>query len=243
MYCLQDAEFVDTKTSGSTFSFKSVGTACPHCGRSSWFEFDSHVSRDDINKAPRSVNCPGCRQVVRFFVISLPRTNETGWLWADPSPKTEHLHRGDIAAALGAIDPALKEAYDEATMTLASGHASSATIQARRTLEGLVKHLLHDINGQIPLRRPLDQLIRTLSEHLDLATPLTDTAHAVREGGNLGAHYDAEITASKELASKTVDLLEAIADYLLVLPRKVGDLRALLEREPTQESTNSDTSQ
>lgn len=235
MYCVQDAELADTKKSGATLSFKKLGTTCPHCGRSAWFDFQSHVTRDDVNKAPRSVNCPGCRQVVRFFVISPPQPNQTGWLWAHPSPKTEHVHRGDIAVALGNMDPVLREAYDEATTTLASGHASSATIQARRTLEGLVKHLLQDVNQEVKPRSPLDQLIRTLSQHLDLAKPLTDTAHAVREGGNLGAHYDAEITASKELASKTVDLLEAIADYLLVLPGKVEELRTLLENEPTSE--------
>jgi hypothetical protein len=67
---------------------------------------------------------------------------------------------------------------------------------------------------------------------------LTDTAHAVRQGGNLGAHYDVETVASKELASKTVDLLEAIADYLLVLPSKVEDLRALLERDPVTEASD-----
>jgi HEPN domain-containing protein len=152
------------------------------------------------------------------------------------------MHRGDIAGALGNIDPALKEAYDEATTTLASGHASSATIQARRTLEGLVKHLLQDLEGNTQLRRPLDQLIRTLSESLDLAKPLTDTAHAVRAGGNLGAHYDAETVASKELASKTIDLLEAIADYLLVLPSKVEDLRALLERDPAGKASGDSAS-
>lgn len=234
MYCVQDAQFGDTSASGSTFRFKKLGTTCPHCGRSAWFDFQSEVGRDDINKAPRGVNCPGCSQVVRFFVISRSIANKTGWLWADPSPETEHLHRGDIGAALAGIDPALKEAYDEATTTLASGHASSATIQARRTLEGLVKHLLQDREPKAQIHGPLDKLIRDLSNSLDLAKPLTDTAHAVRQGGNLGAHYDARTVASKELASKTIDLLEPIADYLLVLPEKVEALRQLLEQAPNE---------
>jgi hypothetical protein len=213
-----------------------LGTTCPHCTRAVWFEFDPYLGTDDVNKGPRMVNCPGCRGAVSFYVISPPHSSQVGWLWAHPSPKTEHIHRGEIAAALGQMHPALREAYDEATATLASGHASSATIQARRTLEGLVKHLLEDADHKVTKRAALDQLIRTLANHLDLTKPLTDTAHAVREGGNVGAHYDAQITASKELAAKTVNLVEAIADYLLVLPKKVEELRALLEHEPTKDS-------
>lgn len=144
------------------------------------------------------------------------------------------MRRGEIASALASIDPALREAYDEATTTLTDGHASSATIQARRTLEGLVKHLLQDVGQEASLRAPLNQLIKTLAKHLDLAKPLTDTAHAVREGGNLGAHYDVRTTATPDLARKTVELIEAIADYLLVLPQKVEELRALLEQDPPE---------
>lgn len=234
MYCVQDAEFAETRISGRALAFKRLGTACPHCGRSAWFDFDPIVGSGDVNQAPRSVNCPGCKGVVRFFILSAPVAHTTSWLWADPSPATEHMHRGDIAAALSRIDPALREAYDEATTTLASGHASSATIQARRTLEGLVKHLLQAADSKVEIRGPLDRLIRDLTTSLDLAKPLTDTAHAVRQGGNLGAHYDARTIATKELANKTIDLFEAIADYLLVLPEKVEALRGLLERDPDE---------
>lgn len=232
MYAIQDAKFVGAKSSGSNFSFERLGTTCPHCGRSAWFDFDPPVDGHDVNKGPRAVRCPGCRKAVRFFTISPPHASKAGWLWADPSPGADHIHRGEIASALGNLHPALREAYDEAATTLAGGHASSATIQARRTLEGLVKHLLEDADQNVPNHPALGNLIRQLPTHIDLAKPLTDTAQAVREGGNLGAHYDTQVTATTELAGKTVNLVEAIVDYLLVLPKKVEELRALLGREP-----------
>lgn len=158
-----------------------------------------------------------------------PKPRQQGWLWAHPSPAGDHRHRGDVADALGNISEALREAYTEATSTLAGRHWSSSANQARRTLEGLVKHLLEDHGYAMPDRPVLAHLLAALPKHVDLGKPLTDTAEAVKDGGNLASHYDALTTATPDLAVRMVELVEAMVDYLLVLPDMVDRLRTVLE--------------
>jgi HEPN domain-containing protein len=233
----------EVQEKGGRISIGQVGVECPGCGRNAWFDFgDKPLAQGDVRQAPRSMKCPGCNAAVFFYTLEKPTKQASGWLWLHPSPRHVHSSRGDVANALETVAATLRQAYLDAAAVLADGRASAAATEARRTLEGLVKHLLVDAGQELPDRPILAQLIKQLAEHVDLATPLTDTAHAVRDGGNLGAHYDAERSASPELAAETLQLVEAVVDYLVILPGRVKRLRELMDETALEEPDDQDGS-
>lgn len=220
-----------TSRSGGEFRIHELGMACPKCGVSGWFDFNEEaLSRQDVREAPRTKKCAACKSSLYFYLLAQP-AHDPGWLWVHPSPDHAHTPRGDVAAALARVHEALGQAYEGAASVLASGHASPAATEARRTLEGLVKHLLEDAGFELPPRPVLAQLLDKLTEHVDLAKPITETAEAVREGGNLGAHYDTKSMATPAMAREALGLVEAFVDYILILPSRVERLRRLLDEE------------
>lgn len=145
------------------------------------------------------------------------------------SPDYDHAPRGDVAECLAEVHEALGQAYEGAAAVLAGGHASPAATEARRTLEGLVKHLLERHGYELFNKTSLPPLLRELPQHVDLTQPLTETAEAVKDGGKLGAHYDMRVKATSARAREALQLVEALVDYLLILPKRVEALREHLE--------------
>lgn len=215
---------------GGVWSIPAWGTACPHCGQGAWFEFDPPLTNQDAHDAPPTETCP-CGGAIWFCVIKPPQRDAGGWLYIDPPVPTAAEHRHEVTEALGALAPALGEAYDEAVGALVAGLPSAAVTEARRTLDGLVKVLLQRAGEVLPDQPVLTHLLRQLPEKIDLSRPLQESALAIRDGGNLGAHFDMQATATPELAQESVRLVEALVDYLLLLPERVSRLRRLLEGE------------
>lgn len=97
---------------------------------------------------------------------------------------------------------------------------------ARRTLEGIFKYLVAQERRNAPLAR----LIEHVKEDKDLAAPLTSLSHAIRDGGNLGAHFDMEKEPNETLARQMVELLDYLISYLYVLPEEIKKLEQSLGR-------------
>lgn len=217
------------------WTIPTLGTTCPHCGHGAWFESDPPLTKADLHSAPRSERCP-CGGAIWFYVIKPPQRDSGGWLFIDPPAPASSEHRVEVSEALESLAPALGEAYEEAIGTLLSGFPSAAVTEARRTLDGLVKHLLQDAGHALPDQPVLTHLLRELPEKIDLGRPLQESALAIRDGGNLGAHFDMKAKASPDLAQEAVKLVEALVDYLLLLPERVSRLRRLLEGEAVETS-------
>ena len=58
-----------------------------------------------------------------------------------------------------------------------------------------------------------------------VAAPIMSLADALREGGNLGAHFDLEREPTKEVAEEMLDLLDDFIEYLFLLPHKIEELK------------------
>ena len=104
---------------------------------------------------------------------------------------------------------------------------TATAVCCRRTLEGLFKYLLNTPNSQ----KPLAKLIEDAPAQLDLAKPLTNLSHAIRTGGNLGAHFSLDKEPSKEMAKSMVELLDYIISYLYVLPEEIEKLDKTLAED------------
>lgn len=214
--------------SGAEWSIPTLGTACTHCGQGTWFRFDPPLTKKDVHGEPRTGRCP-CGGALWFYVVKPPQRDNTGWLYVDPPAPAAAEHRQEVSDALATLSPTLGEAYEEAVGTLLAGFPSAAVTESRRTLDGLVKHLLQRVGYPLPEQPVLTHLLQAMPDHLDLGRPLQESALAIRDGGNLGAHFDMKVKASPELAEEAVKLVEALVDYLLLLPERVSRLRDLLE--------------
>lgn len=71
---------------------------------------------------------------------------------------------------------------------------------------------------------PLYKLIETATQQTDLAAPLRSLSHAIRSGGNLGAHFDMEREPDEAVARQIVELLSYLISYLYVLPARIQQL-------------------
>ncbi|WP_423814300.1 DUF4145 domain-containing protein [Pseudomonas viridiflava] len=103
----------------------------------------------------------------------------------------------------------------------------ATAVGARRTLEGIFKYRVEASNRS----KTLYQLIDLVKSSSDLAAPLETLSHAIRSGGNLGAHFDDENEPTEEMAGKMVELLDYLVSYLYVLPSKITDLERSLGKE------------
>ncbi len=124
------------------------------------------------------------------------------------------------------IPEALQNAFVSTIDAYNSRNYAATAVCARRTLEGIFKYLVSEDQRNAPLAR----LIERVTEDMDLAAPLTSLSHAIRDGGNLGAHFDMEKEPDQVLAKHMVELLDYLISYLYVLPNEIQNLEESLGR-------------
>jgi hypothetical protein len=125
----------------------------------------------------------------------------------------------------------LQRSYESAVLALAAENYVATAVCSRRTLEGIFKYALPSDKQNLPLAKAIE----AVNESTDLSAPLRLLAHAIRQGGNLGAHFDAEREPTAELAQQMVDLLEYLIEFLYSLPRQITDLEEQLSSSPPAE--------
>ena len=72
--------------------------------------------------------------------------------------------------------------------------------------------------------------ITQVAENVDLAEPIRNLANVLRQGGNLGAHFDMEKEPDKRMALQMLSLLENLIEFLHVLPHEIRSLEHFLDR-------------
>jgi hypothetical protein len=130
----------------------------------------------------------------------------------------------------------LQNAVTSTIQSLNSKNFVATAVCARRSLEGLFKYLVAD-----PQKRsqPLAKLIEQGTQDADLVRPLTTLSHAIRDGGNLGAHFDLEAEPTEEIARQMVKLLDYLISYLYELPKEIEALEQSLSRiKPNSRNTS-----
>lgn len=122
------------------------------------------------------------------------------------------------------IPEALQKAFVSTIDAFNSRNYAATAVCARRTLEGIFKYLVTEEKRKAPLVK----LIEHVKNEIDLAAPLTSLSHAIRDGGNLGAHFDMETEPDEALARHMVELLDYLISYLYVLPKEIKKLEQSL---------------
>ncbi|MBI6798620.1 DUF4145 domain-containing protein [Pseudomonas syringae] len=210
-------------------SASSVSTTCPFCLEKVIFSLNSFMEDANRDWVSASAICPGCGRTVSFLTAASPSGPD------GEKPEDTHEFFMFPGASSGYAYPVLPETVPASlqrslTSTIDSLNAKNfpaTAVGARRTLEGIFKYRVDSSDRT----KNLYQLIDLVKNSNDLAAPLETLSHAIRSGGNLGAHFDDENEPTEAMAGKMVELLDYLISYLYVLPSKITDLEKSLGKE------------
>jgi hypothetical protein len=206
---------------------RAISAVCPGCNAMVLFTLESHHYDEVRDTFASSAACPSCGAKSHFWTIA-PTNRDTknalyhGTVFMHPTAPDYHeaLRFGED------VPEPLVRAYHSTVDAYNFRNFTATAVCCRRTLEGLFKYLLPEDKRGFNLARAIE----TARETLDLAKPLSSLFHAIRHGGNLGAHFDIDKEPTKRIAQFMVELLEYIISYLYVLPREIEKLdRSLSE--------------
>ncbi len=177
---------------------------CPSCGESGVFSTMHPTPSPPAKTTVCIAHCPGCNFRIRVVNIE----DDDGLLvFVHPEPSTR-LPLGERITAIEAVD----RAYHSAVNAYNSGLWPSCAVACRRTLEGIIKVRSDESDGTLFAR------LQSFFENEDLSEPLIHLTGRIREGGNLGAHFDLEKEPTEEVARMMLDLIEYFLEFLFILP-------------------------
>jgi hypothetical protein len=213
----------------------SLGTACPKCGQKVVFTLaDWNVDKIRQTLAA-SADCPSCKERAHFWTIRSPqghKVNPEGIFMYPPAKAffaARHFQPD--------VPEPLRRAFVSTIDAFNTRNYTATAVSARRTLEGIFKYRVPDDKR----KQSLFQLIKHVEVNVNLAEPLTALSHAIRDGGNLGAHFDMEREPDEKLARQMVELLDYLISYLYELPMQIKVLeQQLAKTEPQAPQTADD---
>lgn len=207
---------------GNIVTPQSFSTWCPHCNEKVIFTCVNHQLDTHRGCVASSANCPGCSKLVGVWSLG---TNgpDSAEVYIHPNSGAPHEPK-DVARS---ISEPLYRSYTSTIDAYNSGNYVATAVCCRRTLEGLFQ-------GLLPEGKRVNNLAKAISEVADtvnLAEPIRNLANVLRQGGNLGAHFDMEKEPDEKMALQMLTLLENLIDFLHVLPREISVLEQHLDRE------------
>lgn len=231
---MQDINLVQVRgwmrVSGDAVIPSVISQKCPHCMELALFTIGNHMRSDSTFSFSLSSVCPACSKAVAFWSI-YPEGRFSG------RPEKICMYPGlpvlVILQDLPDLVPLpLANAYKSAVKSFDTQNYVATAVLARRTLEGIFKYLLPEERR----KQNLFKLIDETKSSVDLSAPLTTLSHAIRDGGNLGAHFDETHEPTKEMASSMIELLSYLISYLYILPSQIKELENILESSPPDKS-------
>jgi hypothetical protein len=118
----------------------------------------------------------------------------------------------------------LLRAYSSAISVYNVQEWVGASVLCRRLLEGIMIALI----PKDKRKGSLYQQLQDLPNYRDLQAPIMTLANSIREGGNLGAHFDLEKEPDKETVTLMLDLLDYLIEYLFILPERINILNGTI---------------
>lgn len=118
----------------------------------------------------------------------------------------------------------IKAAIRDAEDAFRAGLFSPALTSAGRALEGLLKYLAKS-EGRSNLNKLVDDFCGS-----EAATePINKLSHAIRNGRNVGAHFDELVTPNAEAAQLIIELLQSFIAYFFVFDQKATRLEEVID--------------
>jgi len=201
---------------------RAVMTTCSRCGVTVTFTTETHLGDGNRDTVSCSASCPNCNARADFWCLS--KGSQLSEVFMHP-PASGYVPYPEFEPN---VPEALQRSVVSTIDTFNSKNFTATAVLARRTLEGIFKYLVDE--GQ--RNQKLYELIDQVTAGDELARPLKSLSHAIRSGGNLGAHFDEMREPTQEMASQMVELLVYLLSYLYTLPSKINELEARLAGAP-----------
>jgi hypothetical protein len=205
---------------------------CPHCTTLVTFAMGFLGMEDETIRT--AANCPHCNQRVRVWTVDAQHEGRGGegniFMYPSPSrPPREPIGRAEE------VPERVRRAYLSAVGAFNNGLQSNeggenwnlCASLCRRALEGVIRGLMTEGERTQNLTANLKKIAQTKAERL--AEPLLTLAEAIRDGGNIGAHFDDEADADQATAEGMLDFLDFLLVYLFVLPVSATELKGRIE--------------
>jgi hypothetical protein len=208
----------------------SISAICPFCDEKVIFSLTTFTDDRNRDAVASTSSCPGCGRAVHFWTIKTPLDADGNaptpayQVFMYPS-RTIKGYRHPVLP--DTVPEPLQRALRSTIDSLNAKNFPATAVGARRTLEGIFKYLV----ATDKRAKSLFQLIDEVKTNHDLAAPLESLSHAIRSGGNLGAHFDDANEPTEPMARKMVELLDYLISYLYVLPSQITDLESALAKE------------
>ena len=194
---------------------------CPNCFAVFGFTLATYDWNSIAQKRAHVAVCPGCETTTEVWIIDPEKRAQ---LWMHPSPSAmRHVELEGVPD----VSNGLRRDYEAAIQSFEHGLWRPAAQSARLVLETIVATRL----GPHDRFAPLADRLRQLADAVDLAGPIEDAAEAIKDGGNLAAHFDDERDFDQNAATEMLELINYLLDYLFVLPNGVQHLRASVEMD------------
>ncbi|UWQ95014.1 DUF4145 domain-containing protein [Rhodobacteraceae bacterium M385] len=203
-----------TNTRGASVP-NALKITCPMCGTISTFGCSGLRDIGGKECCSTTSQCPACGERVFFFgfmpvVDEAPRELEIIVF-------TERSSVLAIKNYKSAVDERIVRSYEAAIHAFNSKNYSASLVMAGRTLEGVFKLLL----GSGSENKTLGSLVDKASQEIGLEGPLKKLAKLIKDGRNLGAHFDLETEPNKDIAQPVLELTEYLIEYYFVLPSRI----------------------
>lgn len=199
-----------------------VSTQCPSCGMRAIFTLDTLTLDGHRHSLAQTGRCPECSTRVHFLAIhessTARTTDEKPRVFMHPSRVTNYV----AEEAATDVPEKLMRSYISTVDSYNSQNYPATAVGARRTLEGIFKYLVPEEDRT----KSLFHLIQQVTQQSTLAAPLTTLSHAIRDGGNLGAHFDPDAEPTEQMAKQMVELLSYLIKFLYVLPKEIEKLES-----------------
>jgi len=194
----------------------AVDTICPFCGRSVTFALNAWHQAHPVKAMYMKSRCSGCGKSANFQWVESP-DEKALYIWPPPKLIRGPINGLEVAAS---FPDRLKREYGYVLNTYNVRQWPAAAVLCRRVLEGLCKAVLPEDCYNLTLA----QQLKALPDHVDLKGPILKLADGIRQGGNIGAHFDIEREPDQETIEMMLDLLDYIIEYLFILPGRIDKL-------------------
>lgn len=202
------------KTVNSLKSPHAISTFCPLCYSKVTFQLQS----EQVDSHRRTVSstgiCPDCRKPVYFWAFQ-PANQKLEVFMLPVCGENLETRFSDSN-----LPDELKRIYEATIDAYNTKNYRAAAVSCRVALEGIFKLKLSSANQNVSL----NQAINMVSQSPILTQPFTDLSHAVRKGGNLGAHFDLAKEPDRDMTKGMIDLIEYLIEFLYLLPNQIDEL-------------------
>ena len=235
MFELQQSDVRVWHRSGNASFPNSFALTCPHCSALGVFTCGSNQQVPSCNCITSLAKCPACSEAVTTVTITGANLTGVVGIYVSPAPSSRRpVGDGELSEV-----PAVNRAYQSAVDAFNVGLWDACATSCRKTLEGIVKTQGNSTG------RTLYQQLNDFFQQQDLSQPLVHLTDTIREGGNLGAHFDLDKEPDQEIAAMMLDLIETFLEYIYVLPNHSRALESRLstlstDAEPESEQPDPD---